>query len=179
MAPIAITNPPSGALFDSPASVSVSADTAADPKTVRVELYKDATLAASATNGPPYVFLLTNQPPGLSTLFARLVSQFGSVTSAPVTVEIIPHDSVKIAAPVLLPDGSLQINVAGPPERFLRLEATTNLAGAWVALGMNSPGQFTFIIHDVPVFPWRFYRVVALPPTTYRTAPAATKRLDQ
>ena len=66
-----------------------------------------------------------------------------------------------------MPDGRLQLNMAGPAGAFVRLEGTTNLgpSALWVPLLTNACGSndIILILTDPTNYPQRFYRAVILP----------------
>lgn len=163
--PISITDPPNGAVYSSPAFFTVHAETLGNPTISRVELYQNTTLASYTTNGPPYTFALTNLPPGTNTLFVRAITPFGSLDSTNVTVNVLPHEDIKITSLTFQPDGTLRLILTGPDEITIRIEASRNpfTGEPWEPIATNVPGQFIFTLPNENGYPQRFYRAAVMP----------------
>ena len=97
---VSLTSPASGALFNAPATLTLSASAAdADGSVAKVDFYQGATLIGTSTTAP-YALTWTNAAAGIYTLTARATDDRGGVTtSAPVAITINGPPTAAITAP--------------------------------------------------------------------------------
>ncbi|MBB5034020.1 hypothetical protein HNQ65_003611 [Prosthecobacter vanneervenii] len=105
---VALTEPDPGEIFDSPASIYMTADAADTDGTVaRVEYYANGTKVGEATTSP-YAFFWNNVYTGSYTLTAKAIDDGGaSTTSAVRTVSVTNTDNVAPTAAITSPAGGV------------------------------------------------------------------------
>src|SRR5262249_48957196 len=132
----------------------------------RMDLYDGAALIGTVSNGPPFIFTWTNLAIGLHTLTAQEVGLAGVRNSAPVQLQVFPDNVLAFVGPKLLEDGTVRLDMVGPPNLSLRLEAADSLGptSQWVPILTNTSTSYfsTFTLTDPANFPQRFYRITPL-----------------
>jgi len=97
---VSITSPTSGAIFNAPANITISANASdSDGSVSRVDFYQGATLIGTATSSP-YAISWNNVAAGSYTLTARATDNLGATTSsAPVNITVDAPPAVSITSP--------------------------------------------------------------------------------
>ena len=157
---VALTNPPSGAQFTAPATVSLAASASDSDGTVtNVAFYRGNTLLGSDASSP-FEFVWTGVPAGTYSLTAVASDNSGlSSTSAPVSLTVAPPNQSPLVSILSPTNGSSFIagtnisltssaaDLNGSVARVEFFHGGTNLIGV---SSNGVAGQFSFVWSNVP-----------------------------
>jgi plastocyanin len=162
---VAITNPASGAVFASPANVTIQA-AASDPDgtVTNVQFLIDSMVLANDTVAP-FSAVTNNLAAGSYTLSAIASDNSGATATNQVMISVVTPVSVVLSAPALQPAANFQFSyTANAGLSYVIQRSTDLLSNNWIPLATNMAGSSSVTFTDInaTVNP-AFYRVGLLP----------------
>jgi hypothetical protein len=153
-----IVSPVSGSVFSAPATFDLMAHAwgmfgQEDP----VEFYAGTNLLGIVPE-PPYIFTVTNLPPGQYDIYLKFHPAGGSDESSPIVITVT---RLELSEAEALPQRAFQFLVAGNvPGKENVIEASTNLIN-WLPISTNfaQTNSYMFLDTEATNFSRRFYRV--------------------
>lgn len=154
---VAITSPTANTIFNSPSSISITANAAdANGSISKVDFYNGSTLIGTATTSP-YTFVWNNPANGVDSLIAKATDNEGAVTTS-ATVIVFVSNASNVAPSVSITSPANNANFLTPATVTVTANATdsdgsiykvefydgTNLLGT----STTSPYSFTGTVND-------------------------------
>ncbi len=132
---VSLSNPAGGAVFDAPATISISANASdADGSVLSVEFYEGTTLLGSVTN-TPFDFTWNNVPSGNYSLTARAIDNRGG-TSTSAAVNVTVNSSSGTGPPLSIARNGTNLVISWSGTGY-QLQMNTNLSSSttWSNVG--------------------------------------------
>ena len=157
---VTITNPPTGAVFFAPATVTIEATASdSDGSVSQVQFFVNGNSVGVAT-AMPYAAATNNVPAGNYTLSAVATDNSGasSTNSISITVQA-PLIPPLLTSPVRGPSGKFRFDITGQAGQTYLIEASPSLAAWSLLLTTNAPSDTFRFMDEVTNLSQRFYRV--------------------
>jgi hypothetical protein len=162
---VAITNPPSGAVFAAPANVTIQAAVTNGSGTVTNLEFLVGTGVLSNETGPPFAAIAGNLAAGGYNLSVIATDNNGLTATSSGPISVVMPVAVQLTLPVRLSVTNFQFSYSANMGLAYIVQRSTNLAAAnWLTLATNpaSASLVSFADTNVTANP-AFYRVARLP----------------
>jgi len=162
---VTVTNPVNGAVYASPANVTIRASASdADGTVTNVQFLVDANVLTNKA-AAPFSAVTNNLAVGSHTLSAIASDNNGATATNQVTISVVAPVSMVFSAPNLLPPGKFRFTYAANTGLNYVVQRSTNLLSAgWIPLITNMAASSSVNFTDVDATtPYEFYRVGRLP----------------
>ncbi len=159
---VTITNPVSGAVFSSPANVTIGANATVSGGTITNVTFLSNGSTLGAKTAPPFTFTANGLADGAYALKAVAFAGGISATSSVVNISVITPVLTSLAAPSATEDNKFLFGYSATPGLRYDVEISSNLFN-WTPLATNvASSNLVFFTNDI-TGDGNYYRVGRLP----------------